>query len=172
MLPRVEYSVTVPVPVDTAFQVFLDLDRLLHRGVYEEALWTGRRALASRQPSALRAHSARPRYRLSRRDSVSPPRSVSLLNHGLGITAEQHVTFGPDLHGGTRVRMTMELIGTSTELSESAAREAADFVTRDVLDTIVAALPQLPVIRDGILTREVLRDSCTLAAKFSSSSFC
>ena len=40
MLPRVEYYVTVPVPVDAAFQAFQDLERLLHRGIYDEVLWT------------------------------------------------------------------------------------------------------------------------------------
>ena len=39
MLPRIEYSVTIPVSVDTAFQAFLDLERLLHRGIYDEAAW-------------------------------------------------------------------------------------------------------------------------------------
>ncbi len=39
MLPRIEYSVTVPVSVDAAFQAFQDLERLLHRGIYDEALW-------------------------------------------------------------------------------------------------------------------------------------
>ena len=39
MLARVEYSVTVPVTVDAAFQAFQDLERLLNRGIYDEVLW-------------------------------------------------------------------------------------------------------------------------------------
>jgi hypothetical protein len=70
--------------------------------------------------------------------AISPPRSVDLLNHGLGVTAEQHVSFGPDLKGGTRVRMTMTLIGKSSELSEAEIQTAVTFITRDALDTIVA----------------------------------
>jgi hypothetical protein len=70
--------------------------------------------------------------------SINPPRSVSLLNHALGITAEQNVTFGPDLTDGTRIRMSMNLIGTSTELSESEVHEAVTFITYDALDTLVA----------------------------------
>ncbi len=34
MLPRIEYSVSVPVPVDAAFHAFQDFERLLHRGLY------------------------------------------------------------------------------------------------------------------------------------------
>ncbi len=138
MLPHIEYSVTVPVLVDTAFQVFLDLDRLLHRGIFEEATWV--EGVPWQVGSRLRYVLVQPVSAIVSAvvTAISPPRSVSLLNHALGITAEQHVTFGPDLHGGTRIRMTMELIGTSTELSEAAAHQAADFVARDVLDTVVA----------------------------------
>jgi hypothetical protein len=70
--------------------------------------------------------------------SISAPRAISLLNHAMGITAEQNVSFGPDLKGGTRVRMTMDLIGKSTELSESALYDAVTFVTRDALDSMAA----------------------------------
>lgn len=138
MLPRIEYSVTVPVPVDAAFKIFQNLDRLLRRGIYEEASWV------EGEPWAV---GSRIRYVLSRPvkadvtvvvTSISAPRSVSLLNHALGITAEQHVSFGPDLKGGTRIRMTMELIGKSSELSEAAAIDAATFITHDALDTVVA----------------------------------
>jgi len=138
MLPRIEYSVTVPVPVDAAFKVFLDLNRLLRRGVYDEAVWI------EGEPWQV---GSRVRYRLAAPmkatvssvvTAISPPRAVSLLNHALGVTAEQHVSFGPDLKGGTRIRMTMDLIGKSTELSEKAVHEAVTFITRDALDSVVA----------------------------------
>ncbi|MGA3087177.1 MAG: hypothetical protein ABSD75_01105 [Terriglobales bacterium] len=138
MLPRIEYSVSVPVPVDAAFRVFQDHDRLLHRGIYTEVAWM------EGEPWQV---GSRLRYRVvypvettisAVVSSVSPPRSISLLNHALGVTAEQNVSFGPDLKGGTRVRMTMDLIGTSTELSEKALEDAVTFVTRDALDTMVS----------------------------------
>ena len=40
MPPSIDYSVTVPVPVDVAFRAFQNLERLLNRGIYEEATWT------------------------------------------------------------------------------------------------------------------------------------
>ncbi len=136
MLPRVEYSVTVPVPVDAAFKAFQDLDRLLHRGIYSEASWI------EGEPWAV---GSRIRYTIVKPvattisavvTSISPPRAVSLLNHALGVTAEQNVSFGPDLKGGTRIRMAMNLVGKSTELSESAVHDAVTFVVRDALDTV------------------------------------
>jgi len=142
MLPRVEYSVTVPVPVDAAFHAFQNLDRLLHRGIYEEASWV---------EGAPWAVGSRIRYVLVQPvgatisavvNSISPPRAISLLNHALGVTAEQNVSFGPDLKGGTRVRMTMDLVGKSTELSESEVQEAITFVIRDALDTMAALCGQ------------------------------
>jgi hypothetical protein len=138
MLPRIEYSVTVPVSVDAAFQAFLDLERLLYRGIYDAAAWVEgppwqvgsrlRYVLVQPVPATISAVVS----------SISPPRAISLLNHGVGVTAEQNVSFGPDLKGGTRVHMMVDLIGTSSELSESALREAVHFLVKDSLDTMAA----------------------------------
>ena len=136
MQPRVEYSVTVPVPVDAAFKAFQDLERLLHRGIYNEASWI------EGEPWQV---GSRVRYVVVKPvattisavvTSISPPRAVSLLNHALGVTAEQHVSFGPDLKGGTRIRMAMNLVGKSSELSDDAVHEAVNFIVRDALDTV------------------------------------
>jgi hypothetical protein len=136
MLPRVEYSVTVPVPVDVAFQAFQDFERLLHRGIYDEALWV--EGAPWQVGSRLRYVIVQPvRTTISAVvTSISPPRAMSLLNHGLGITVEEHVYFGPDLKGGTRVRLTMDFVGKSSELSESAVHEAVTFIIKDALDTM------------------------------------
>jgi hypothetical protein len=138
LLPRIEYTVTVPVPVDAAFKAFLDFDRLLHRGIYEEASWV--EGAPWQVGSRARYVVVQPvRTTISAVvTAISPPRAVSLLNHALGVTAEQHVSFGPDLKGGTRIRMTMNLVGKSSELSESAVHDAVTFITRDALDTVVA----------------------------------
>lgn len=138
MLSRFEYSVTVPVSVDAAFHAFQDLDRLLHRGIYQEA------SFVEGKPwevgSRLRYVVIQPVQATISAvvNSMSAPRAISLLNHALGVTAEQHVTFGPDLRGGTRVRMTCECVGESTEVSERVIRETVEFLTRDTLDTLAA----------------------------------
>jgi len=136
MLPRIEYSVTVPVSVDTAFQAFLDLERLLHRGIYQEAAWVEgkpwqvgsrlRYVVVQPVPATISAVVS----------SISPPRAISLLNHGVGVTAEENVSFGPDLKGGTRVHMTVDLVGTSSELSERDLHEAVLFIVKDALDSM------------------------------------
>jgi hypothetical protein len=138
MLPRFDYSVSVPVPVDVAFQAFQNLDRLLNRGVYKEAVWT--EGEPWQVGSRLRYVLLQPRRATISAvvTTISPPRSIDLLNHALGITGEQHISFGPDLKGGTRIRMTMGLVGKSTELSESEVEQAATFIARDALDTVVA----------------------------------
>ncbi len=139
MLPRIEYSVSVPVPVDVAFQAFQDLERLLHRGIYDEASWI--EGAPWQVGSRLRYVVVQPvRATVSAVvTSISPPHAVGLLNHGLGITAEQNVAFGPDIRGGgTRIRMNMDFVGTSSELSESDIQEAITFLTQDALDTIAA----------------------------------
>jgi hypothetical protein len=138
MRPHVEYSVTIPVPVEAAFNAYKNLERLLHRGIYEEASWV------EGEPwhvgSRLRYVIVKPVRAIASAvvTAISPPHAVSLLNHALGVTAEQHVYFGPDAKGGTRVRMTMDLIGKSTELSDAVLHEAVTFITHDALDSVVA----------------------------------
>ncbi len=138
MLPRVEYSATVPVSVDAAFQAFQNLDRLLHRGIYREISWTegkpwqagSRLRFVLEKPVAATISAVVA--------SSSPPRAVVLLYHALGITAEEHVTFGPDLKGGARIHVTFEFLGTSPELSEEATYEVISFLAQDALDTVAA----------------------------------
>jgi hypothetical protein len=137
MLPRVEYSVTVPVSVDTAFRAFQNFDRLLHRGIYSEITWT------EGQPWQV---GSRVRFVLEKPvpanvsavvSSSSPPRAVGLIHHALGITAEEHVTFGPDLKGGARIHVSFEFLGTSPEYSEETVRGMISFLAKDALDTVV-----------------------------------
>jgi len=138
MLPRVEHFVVVPVPIEAAFQAFLDLERLLHRGIYDEASWT--EGTPWQVGSRLRYVLVQPIQGTVTAvvTSINPPRSISLLNHGLGITAEQHVYFSPDPKGGTRVRVTMDLIGESRELPADSMLDAATFILKDALGTVVA----------------------------------
>jgi hypothetical protein len=138
MPSRVEYSVTIPVPVDAAFKAFQDLERLLHRGIYSEASWV--EGAPWQVGSRLRYVIVHPVQTTISAvvTSISGPRAISLLNHALGVTAAQNVAFGPDLKGGTRVRMTMDLVGKSTELSESALHDAVTFVVKDALDSMGA----------------------------------
>ena len=108
MLSRIEYSVIVPVPAVAAFRAFCDLERLLHRGIYQEVSWI------EGQPwqvgSRIRYVVSIPIHAtiLAVVTSYDPPRSVGILNHALGITTEQNASFVSDAKGGTRVRMTME----------------------------------------------------------------
>jgi hypothetical protein len=136
MLPRIEYSVAVPVPMDAAFQAFQDLERLLHRGIYDEVSWIegipwqvgSRVRFVVAQPIAATVSAVV--------TSINPPHAISLLNHALGVTAEQNVYFSSDLPSSTRVRMTMDLVGKSTELSESVIHDAVAFIIKDALDSM------------------------------------
>jgi len=140
VLPSVDYTVTLSVPVDVAFRAFQNLERLLDRGIYEEAIWT---------EGAPWQVGSRIRYRVTQPvkatitaviTAISAPRSIDIINHALGVTVEQHVAFGPDLKGGTRIRMTMTPVGTSTELTDDEAQKALTFITHDALDTVIESL--------------------------------
>ena len=138
MQPDVDYAVNVAASVDAAFASFQNMERLLNRGIFAEAVWT--EGVPWQAGSRLRYLLVKPvRATITAVVSaISPPRAVTILNHALGITAEQHVSFAPDLKGGTRIRMTMTLVGKSTELSDTEVRQAVTFITQDALDTIVA----------------------------------
>jgi len=142
VLPRVEYSVVVPVSAERAFRAFCTLDRLLHRGVYEEASWVegkpwqagSRIRFVTLAPVKTTIAAVVTSYR--------PDRSIGLLNHAVGITVEQWVTFDPESKGGARVRMTMEFVGKSSELSDDAVEQAITFYTHDALDSMAALCSQ------------------------------
>jgi hypothetical protein len=137
MLPRVEHFVVVPVPVEVAFQAFLDLERLLNRGVYDEASWT--EGIPWQVGSRIRYVIVKPVQATVTAvvTAIHPPHSISLLNHGLGVTAEQNVYFNPNIKGGTIIRVSMDLIGKAFELSDSSLADAASFILRDALNTVV-----------------------------------
>lgn len=138
MLSRIEYSVIVPVSSGKAFRAFCNLDRLLGRGIYEEATWI--EGVPWKAGSRIRYLLTSPvRATIATVvTALDPPSSVELLNHALGITAEQHVTFTPASEGGTQVRMTMEYIGKSSELARREVERTIGFLTRDALDTMAA----------------------------------
>jgi hypothetical protein len=142
VLPRIEYSVQVPVSVDVAFEAFQNLDRLLHRGIYSEISWTegepwqvgSRLRLVVEKPISTTISSVV--------IACSPPRAVTFLCHAIGITVEERAIFGPDLKGGARIRLISEFVGTSTELPDETIRRAFSFLCKDALDS-VARLCQL-----------------------------
>lgn len=137
MLRRVEYSVMVPVPPVLAFRSFCDFKRLLNRNLYAEAAWIegapwhpGSRArFVVLHPVAAVISAVV--------SSCDPPNSVSLIHHGLGITAEQQVTFRMEGKDATMVRIVLEAIGRSREISDAEVQRGIEFLTRDALDTLL-----------------------------------
>jgi hypothetical protein len=139
MLQRIEYSVVVPVPPVLAFRAFCDLNRLLNRGIYAEAAWI---------QGAPWREGSRARYVVTKPVAAAitsvvticePPHAVSVLNHGLGITADQQVTFRATSAEATAVRMVIEALGTPGEISEEELQRAIEFLAHDALDTIIPA---------------------------------
>ena len=142
MLPRVEYSVTARATPEELWGAFSNLSRLLGRGIYSEANWTEGEPWQT--GSRLRYVVERPlRATVSGVVTLSePPSKISLLNHSLGITAEQVVTFTRLNPGTTRVVMSMEFVGESTAPASINVAEALRFFTHDALDSMLATFAQ------------------------------
>ncbi len=143
MLERVDYSVTVPVPPVLAFRAFCDLKRLLGRGIYKEAVWI--QGAPWHEGSRFRYDVIKPVETVITAvvTTCDPPHAVSVLNHGLGITADQHVTFRAASAQSTRVRMVVEALGTPREISEDQVQRAIEFLAHDALDTMVSSCERL-----------------------------
>ena len=142
MVPRVEYSVTAPASPEQLWEAFCDLSRLLGRGVYSEAVFT------EGQPWE---EGSRIRYVVEQplRATVSavvtlcePAVKVGLLNHALGITAQQQVTFTRIKPDATQVTMIMDFVGESTAPISFDVGATLQFFCQDTLDTMVACWRQ------------------------------
>jgi hypothetical protein len=142
MLPHIEYSVTARTSPEQLWEAFCDLSRLLNRGTYTDATWI------EGQPWQV---GSRVRYTLEKPvaavilsviTAVDPPRRISLINHSLGITADQIVTFYAFPSGTTRVSMVIEFVGESNQLTPQAVVDAIDFLTKDALDSMIARWQQ------------------------------
>jgi Polyketide cyclase / dehydrase and lipid transport len=146
MFSRIEYSVTARTTPEKLWEAFSDLDRLLNRGVYSEATWT--EGNPWQKGSRLRYGVVQPRPAAITAvvTLAEPPHRVTLLNHALGITAEQVVTFTQAGNGLTRVTMALDYVGRSQELAALEVTEAIRFFTHDALDSMrhADARPALP----------------------------
>ena len=142
MLPRVEYSVTAPASPEEVWLAFSDLTRLLGRGIYSEAVWT--EGAPWKTGSRLRYGVLHPVQAtvLAVVSLSEPPFKVGLINHALGITAQQFVTFSRVKPNTTRVIMTMDFVGESTSPTPIDVGAALRFYTHDALDTMLDKLKE------------------------------
>lgn len=139
MLPRIEYSVVVPVSVDLAVRAFCDLDRLPGRGVYDSVSWMegkpwevgSRIRYVLAQPSGSIVQAVVTGY--------DPPRFVAMVFHAFGITAEQRVTFSKT-RKGSAVHLILDFVGSAP--AADAGRQLLASNSRDGLDTMAALCRQ------------------------------
>ena len=138
MLPRIEYSVTAQASPEELCAAFCDLSRLLGRGIYSEAAWT--EGPPWKVGSRLRYVLAKPVATTVSAvvTAFEPASKIGLLNHGLGITVQQQVTFIRLNSSTTRVAIVMDSVGESTASQPFDAQDALDFFTKDALDTMLA----------------------------------
>lgn len=136
MLPRIEYTATVPVSVDEAFRTFQDLSRHVRYGVCSEVSWIEGEPwqVGSRLRYSL---TTPPAILLSVVIACEPPRAVSIIHHAQGVTTEEHVLFNPDRKGAARVRMTFEFVGEPHGMSEDAVREVIATAAKGAFDSVV-----------------------------------
>ena len=138
MVPRVEYSVTAPAAPEQLWEAFCDLSRLLGRGIYSEAVFT--EGQPWREGSRIRYVVLHPLQATVTAvvTLCEPAVKVGLLNHALGITAQQLVTFTALKPDSTRVDMIMDFIGESTSPVPFDVKASLQFFCQDALDSMIA----------------------------------
>ena len=137
MLPRIEYSVTAHAPAEQLWEAFCDLSRLLNRGTYTDAAWIEGKPWQVGSRMRYIVEKPIPAVIQSVITSLEPPRRISIINHSLGITADQIVIFNSFPSGTTRDTMSIEFVGESEELAPQGVIDAIQFLTRDALDSML-----------------------------------
>ena len=138
MLPRIEYSVSARTTAEQLWEAFCDLSRLLNRGTYVDATWIEGKPWQVGSRVRYTLEKPIPGVIQSVVTSLEPPRRMSIINHSLGITADQIVTFSSFPTGTTRVTMSVEFVGESKELAPKDLIGAIEFLTHDALDSMLA----------------------------------
>lgn len=138
MESRVEYSVTASATPAQLWEAFCDLTRLLGRGIYSEAAFV--EGPPWREGSRIRYVVEKP-FKATILAAVTlcePAVKVGLLNHAVGITAQQVVTFTPLKADTTRVSMILDYVGESTAPVPFDVGQTLQFFCEDTLDTMLA----------------------------------
>lgn len=141
MLPRIEYSVVVPVSVDLAFRAFSDLNRLLDRDIYDGVSWIEGKPweIGSRiryvvaKPIPATIHAVVTAY--------EPPQFAAVIYHAFGVTAEQQVNFS-STRKGSSVHLILEFVGAAVVLPDDVVRQSIASYARDALDSMAVLCQQ------------------------------
>ena len=135
MLPRFEYAVEIQSPPDEVWREFANINRLDGKGTYRDARWVAGEPWS--KGSRLVIHMVRP-FPIAVTTVIShcaPPNRAELINHCIGLTTTERVTF--DRFGtGTLARMTVEVIGKSWALPESSIQKLVPDLLKESLDAL------------------------------------
>jgi len=138
MFTKIECSVVVKASVDDTWRAFADISRLLGQEIYEEANWV------EGKPWEV---GSRIRYRITKPipaviDAVVTashrPHSVQIVNHSVGVTADEALFFRDIGQGQTRISARVEFLGKSHALSDADVESAVRFLVQHALDTAAA----------------------------------
>ena len=138
MFTTIECSVVVRASLEETWKAFADLSRLLGRGIYDEAAWVE----GTPWQVGSRIH-----YRVQQPleagidaviTAIDPPHQLQIVNHSMGITADQLVVFRPTKEGMTRISARVEFLGRSPTLPADQIESAVRFLVQDALDTVAA----------------------------------
>jgi hypothetical protein len=135
MLPRFEYAVEIHSPPNEVWQEFSNINRLDGKGTYRSARWVSGEPWA--KGSRLVIQMVRP-FPITVTTLVShctPPYRVELINHCIGLTTTEWVSF-ERFATGTLARMSIEVIGKSWALPESMIQKLVPDLLKESLDTL------------------------------------
>ena len=128
-----EFQVVTNCPLETAFAVYMDIDRWRNRSVFGDIRWVqgepweegSRLHIETRHPISSSVDQVLQHFEMNRR--------VAYISHVFGMTCETRVGFASLSANQTSIHVRMQLVGTASRVLGFAVEPAIAKATKDFL---------------------------------------
>lgn len=135
MLPRFEYAVEIQSTLDEVWREFTNINRLDGKGTYRDTHWVSGAPWAKGSRLSIKMVRPFPITVSSVISHCDPPRRAELINHCIGLTTTEWVSFNP-FGSGTLARMVIEVVGKSWMLPEAQIANLVPDLLKESLDAL------------------------------------
>lgn len=131
-----EFQVVMDCPLETVFTIYVDTDRWRHRGVFGDIRWV--QGTPWEEGSRLRIETLSPiRATVDQvLQHFERNHGVAYISHVFGMTCETRVTFTPVSVAQTVIRVSMQLVGTTSRFLGFALEPAVARATKGFFEDL------------------------------------
>jgi len=135
MLPRFEYAVEIHSSPEDVWREFSNIHRLDGQGTYQSARWICGDPWSKGSRFEIRMLRPFPLTVSTVISHCSPPHRVEMINHCIGLTTTEWVSFDP-FGSGTLSRMVVEVVGKSWMLPQSSISKLVPEMLKESMDAL------------------------------------